>query len=193
MSLQSEIERYLQKNYIEKIEKKLIPVYNNAYGDFLDVVESKIRKIHETAIDEFYMSYNPLFYKERRGSLYDTLVIKRNGNELSWDFEPSVMKYRDGSGGRENDLFDTVFVQGYHGGSMYDNKKGLHPKPGVPYWRTPEPYYRYWGRPAEIAEISPLERFNEKIHIYENNGEYQRDFDNTVGKKVDKAIENLWR
>ena len=192
MSLQSEIERYLQKNYIEKIEKKLIPVYNNAYGDFLDVVESKIRKIHETAIDEFYMSYRPMFYKERRGSLYNTLLIKREGNELSWDFEPSVMTYRKGSGGGENDLFDVVFVQGYHGGAKSD-KYGSHPNPGMPYWRTPYPKYNKWGKPAEIAEISPLERFNEKMYIYENNGEYQRDFDNTVGKKVDKAIENLWR
>jgi hypothetical protein len=192
VSLQSEVERYLQKNYIEKIEKKLMPIYNNAYGDFLDVVESKIRKIHETAIDEFYMSYRPMFYKERRGSLYDTLIFERKGNRLRGGFEPSVMKYRDGSGGRENDLYDIVFRKGYHGGAKND-KNGGHPNPGIPYWRTPYPKYNKWGKPAEIAEISPLERFKEKINEYQNNGEYQRDFDNTVGKKVNDAISKFWR
>lgn len=199
MSLQSEIERYLDKNYIKKIEEKLQPVFVKARDEFYKVASAKIEKIYKSTIDEFYGNYNPKFYERRENSgLYNLLTIKTNDDELTWDFNPSVMTYRkdeDGNvkEGTEDGLYDLVFRKGYHGGSMYDNQKGLHPNPGVPYWRTPEPHYRYWGRPAIKDSISPLENFNKKMYEYQNNGECQRDFDTIVAAKLNKAASNIWR
>lgn len=191
MSLHSDIERYLNEQYIKKIEKKLIPVYEKAGKNFFKTVKNKLENMYESTIDEFYRDYTPDFY-ERRGSLYNLLDIMVSDDELSWSFDPSKISYRNNRQGAEDGLYDLVFRQGYHGGSKSD-KNGTHPNLGVPYWRTPYPKFSQWGKQATKAETSPLERFKEKISIYENNGEYQDDFDTLVSAKLNKAVSDMWR
>lgn len=196
-----EIEQYvintIAREYIAQLQKKADRAYeemlDKVIADFLDVVKERIKTIYNTAIENFYANYpNPKYDRREDKGLKHLLVIthdKKKG-ELSWDFDPSKIPYRDGSGGGEGDLYDLVFRQGYHGGSTYDSKKGKHPNPGVPYYRYPAPYYTYWGRPAEKAPISPLEDFNQQIENYKKK-QFQEDYDSIYEKHLE-TFKNTW-
>lgn len=162
------IEKYIENEVIELNEKAI----EKTFPKFIRSVDNKIKNMYEIAIDDFYKSYIPKFYYDRRGSLYDLLETKYDAGkqEYSYDFNPNKItyshdsnkSYRDGEFG----LYNTVFRAGYHGGAFHD---------GDMYWRTPYPYYTYWGRPAESEERSPLEVFKSRLDKYQN-GKMKKDF-----------------
>ena len=113
--------------------------------------------IMKTVADNFYQDYEPEFYN-RRETLYDLLRVKRiDFDKYEIDFDPSIMTYRNGQGGGEDNLYNTVFRQGWHGGAPSGPQ---HPNSGTPMWRRPYPRYPLWGRVATRASISPLQEFD---------------------------------
>lgn len=162
------IEKYVKDEVIELNNKAI----EKAFPKFINSVDIQIKNMYESAIDKFYSSYNPKFYNNSRGSLYTLLETKFDKANLkySYDFNenkmvyshPSEKPYEQGVKG----LYNTVFKEGYHGGAYHN---------GDMYWRTPYPYYKYWGRLAEREEISPLEDFYIRLNKYQD-GKMKKDF-----------------
>ena len=80
-------------------------------------------------------------------------------------------------------LYNKVFKQGWHGGA--EGGEG-HPRPGVPYWRTPEGQYYNWGRRARRARISPYDRFVEQLRETSRT-ELQTDYREIYTRHADEA------
>lgn len=137
------------------------------YTEFGQYQAQMITKIFNDAVNQFYAAYTPNFY-DRHDGLYDVLdmtydqrgiVITGDGNKLL--FNKSEM-HGDRRGG---DLFNKVFIEGWHGGAE-SSYRGDHPESGVPYYRKPVGYYKYWGRRAVQTE-SPYHIINEALEIVE--------------------------
>lgn len=176
-NLKSQFAQFAQfeKNIEKYVKDEIIELNNKAiektFPKFINSVDIQIKNMYESAIDKFYGSYNPEFYN-RRGSLYDLLETKydKATQEYSYDFNPNKITYSHRSAGSysrgESGLYNTIFRGGYHGGAYHN---------GDIYWRTPYPYYKHWGRPAEYEELSPLEDFKNRLERYQN-GKMQKDF-----------------
>ena len=136
------------ENETPKVEKKV-----------LDLVENKLTDFYKMSVMEFYNSYPDPIYNRREEGLYNLFKTKRDGNMLRYWFEPSEFPSRTGYTG-ENGLYKTVFKEGWHGGAMHD---------GVMRYRTPIPYYAYWGKPA-VQTLSPFEMFTALKEDYEKRG-----------------------
>ena len=199
-ALEKRILNTVGKNLVDNLQKQANKAYDkmneNVAYEFLDVVEDRLQDMYKSVITEFYSSYTPDIYhrdgniKTQTGGLYNLLKIKNHNGELSWDFDPSSLLYRDGSGGGEGDLYDLIFRKGYHGGSTKDTK-GIHPNTGVPYWRIPDPYYSHWGRPATKAPISPILNWNLKLYKYKKK-QLRKDYDSIYDKHFEKFKKD-WR
>lgn len=176
---------FFYDRYIEKLKQKARDEANKAisksYKELFVEVEKDVKEIFHSVIKNFYEDYTPQFY-ERNESLYDLLQTDRTDNSLQIWFDPTKMTtFRgdssDGAGySGEDGLYDQVFRKGWHGGAGSISKEkeemwGAHPHPGTPYWRTPEPHYTYWGRPAKVSEKSPLDDMRERIFDYSNTVE----------------------
>lgn len=134
-------------------------------------LEEHLMEIVNTAIDEFY-EWEPIRYR-RRYSMYDLLKIVHEDGKTFAEFDPSVMAFRSDGRGRggsgyngENGLYDQVFRKGWHGGAA---KGPGHPEPGFPYYRTPTPEYRIWGRSASVEAESPLEAIKRRTDTFSRN------------------------
>lgn len=131
----------------------------------LDLVDEKLHSFVDIAVSNFY-SWEGKIYTKRRNSLKnkDFFITERDGTFLKYWFDSDLIRYRNEKLG----LYDTIFVQGYHGGAYFMD--GF-------YYRKPVPYYTYWGRPAEQASVSPLDDFTQMKEDYEQNG-FRLDFKN---------------
>lgn len=139
----------------------------------------ELKQVGESVISRWYASYEPIYYK-RTGSLYDAYHVTLNGTDYSVEFDDSLLK--------DETIFVNSFIYGYHGGAY---KGEGHPNPGIPYWKTPFPKFKYWGRPAKLT-MSPYQSMvtQMKKKIKEIDREKQREFDNIMNK-VQKAIDRL--
>lgn len=172
-------------------ERAVHEAVEKAQPEFLDILEERVTKIFNNAIDAFYADYSPDYYG-RSYSLYNLMQIERGDKTLSVWFEPEEMSsFRNGYNGEEG-LYDQVFRKGWHGGAagISEDKAaayGVHPgyMPGgnVPVWRTPAPYYTRWGREAEVLSPSPLERIKEDVDIY-GSGQMSEDFRQCLDKHL---------
>ena len=101
-------------------------------------IEEGVRKSVETALDSFYGSYDQKFYNRSEG-FKNVGKVTREGNIIYIDYLP---EYADGGYHQDTALvFQNVFMEGYHGGSGGEGSSDIQ-------WRTPYPYYKYWGRSA---------------------------------------------
>lgn len=66
---------------------------------------------------------------------------------------------------RGGDLFNKVFIEGWHGGA--ESGPG-HPSAGLPRYRVPTPYYTHWG-PIAYRTESPFEIFTKNLDAEESN------------------------
>lgn len=154
-------EKQIINNIKEKIEKETPNIENKV----LNLVENKLIEFYRISVLEFYNSYpNPIY--DRRGSLENLFRTKKDGNTLRYWFEPSEIPSRTGYIG-EDGLYKTVFKEGWHGGAMHD---------GVMRYRTPIPYYTYWGKNA-VQTLSPYDMFTALKEDYEKNG-FKKDYRN---------------
>lgn len=159
--IMSNYEKTIINNIKQKVEKETPKIEKKV----LDLVENKLTEFYKISVLEFYNSYpNPIY--DRRGSLDNLFKTKREGNILRYWFEPSEITSRTGYAG-EDGLYTTVFKEGWHGGAMHD---------GVMRYRTPIPYYIYWGKPA-VQTLSPFEMFTALKEDYEKRG-FRNDYKN---------------
>ena len=143
----------------EKADKAIAETYRE-FGQYQRQI---IIDIFNNAVDQFYTSYKPDFY-EREYGLYDVLNLEYDdrgliftGNNNRGIFDEGKM-HGDRKGG---DLFNKVFIQGWHGGAE-SSYRGDHPEPGIPYYRKPVGYYTYWGR-RSVQTKSPYDIINEGL------------------------------
>lgn len=155
------------RDYIKKDEKE-------GYKEFGMAQQNAITSIFEHGVQQFYNAYTPIEYS-RTGGLFKVLQMRtdENGVVQSEDekhmdlYDPSRM-HKDRKGG---DLFDKVFVHGWHGGAA---SGPYHPYPGAPYYRTYNDWGRYgaWGRRAYQSK-APADIIHEELseanpgYIYE--------------------------
>ena len=171
------------------LERKVNDVKPKIYKEFGVYQQGLIKQIFNEAVDNFYSSYNPEIY-ERQFDLYNVLSLRLNNyGEVINDtyeefFDPTDMHpdrrghyHWDGAGGFES-LFDLTFMSGYHGGAA-DSEDGTHPLTGIPYYRTPHPYYSHWGESA-VHSIAPFIHFKTML-----------DEANRQGGVIDQMFETL--
>lgn len=159
-------------DYMAKKVRDLNSAAIEAQTEYFKIVEQKIRDIVKSAVDDFYSSYTPERYP-RKNRLYNILRIDSGTQDglryLAYDFDPSVLPYRDGSGGGKYDLYTTVFRRGFHGGAA--SGPG-HPEPGFPYWRAGWTdregviHYTNWFDQA-AQSTAPLDTFREEFRTWQ--------------------------
>ena len=195
------------KSYISKLQTKaeeaVKDAQDKAFAEYFKVADKKIQKIYRSVITDFYKSYKPNFYERRDGgSLYKLLETKCNKNELSINFNPSKISYRNGyaessnSEGVKGGLYDLVFRQGWHGGAMINGKmrypvgiqnNGLYkPYDGLYDGSRYKAYETYddilnfrWKKAYQTK--APLEDFRSRINEYQKT-EYQQDYEKIWNK-----------
>ena len=155
-------EKQIISNIKQKVENETPKIENKV----LDLVENKLNEFYKISVMNFYADYPHPIY-DRRGSLYNLFHTKRDGNTLRYWFEPSEITSRTGYGG-EDGLYTTVFKEGWHGGAKHD---------GVMRYRTPIPYYTYWGKEAVRSQFSPYDMFIALKEDYEKRG-FRKDYKN---------------
>lgn len=154
---------------IKIIKEENNRAYTDTYADFGQYQTQVITKIFNDAVNQFYADYKPIpCGYERQYGLRDVLEIAYDqrgivitGNDNRLIFDENKM-HGDRRGG---DLFNKVFVEGWHGGAE-SSYRGDHPEPGTPYYRKPIGSYRYWGGKAVKTE-SPYHIINEALEVGE--------------------------
>lgn len=194
----------------ECCERRFSVAAENAYKEFGEYQRQKIESIFNAAINAFYNAYSPKVY-ERTGGLYNLLNMSMNEKGLvDYDsaidlIDPNNM-HPDRSGG--DSLFETVFIQGWHGGARsIDSGKsaiwGTHPNTGDAYYRTrglvtyPDTGVRKmhrfgkWGKIAYRSE-SPFQIFSSDLQAEESEGgEIHQKFMAICQKNWDDMCEKL--
>lgn len=186
------------RDYFAKLQKAaeraVADALDDAFGDYFEQLEARIKEIFKEEIARFYGDYTPIVY-ERGYSMFHLLktkVTKKPAALKIW-FDPSEMSsFRDSelSGDAlQHGLYNQVFRKGWHGGadkisSDKEEKYGRHPEPGVPYWRIPVPYYHVgWGQRAKVADEAPLTAIKRRIAEYQAT-QSQSDFDEIWARRV---------
>ena len=195
-------------------EKKI----EEAYKDIGEYYHKEIAKIFKDAVTDFYEAYTPTSYKRRgdtnteTGGLYELLEIKSNSFGVplmslyssSFDgVEDEVvnpMKMHPDRHG-ENSLYQTVFIEGWHGGAKgiaqsKVRKWGKHPDPGTPYYRKhvykKGVFVRFgaWGDRAEPS-TPPSDLFILKLSS--SAGAIEKGMRELVYKRMNEVPEELTR
>lgn len=196
---------------LELLNRETSEAMNNAYKEFGEYQQNKIRQIFNEAVDRFYSSYTPHSYVRTYG-LYNVLDLKLNDKGTVNAEDPAYMDlfnpdklHTDRNG---NSLFNKVFIEGYHGGAenVSGTKSdiwGAHPSPGNPYYRAPgwvkypgerkKKWHKYgkWGRSA-VQTTSPYEIFSRELEAAEEN-EILEKFKEISQRHNDSALDKVTR
>ncbi len=154
---------------IDDLNKKIDKETPKVENEVLELVENKLNEFFKISVMKFYNDYpNPIY--ERRDSLYNIFVTKRNGKKLDFEFNPLALPPREGTDAKYGTdfLYETIFKEGWHGGARHDGKM---------LYRKPVPYYRYWGKEAVKSHFSPYEMFIAIKEDYEKRG-FKNDYKN---------------
>lgn len=164
-----EATKIYQKMGMKIIKEEDDKAFADTYADFGQYQTQIITEIFNNAVNQFYADYTPIpGGYDRQYGLRDVLniaydqrgiVITGNDNRLLFD---EMEMHGDRKGG---DLFNKVFIEGWHGGAE-SSCRGDHPETGVPYYRTPIGFYKYWGGKAVKTE-SPYHIINEALEVGE--------------------------
>lgn len=162
-----DLREFLHKAYVESA-KKAIDEYFEFY--FTPIV----KRYFGEAVSKFY-SYKPKYYR-RQKRLGTILNIGREDNVLQFSFDETKLPYRNELVGREDGLYNLVFIEGWHGGAYSGDYTVLpgrtiytpRPQRGTPYWRNAKDSFRSWGRMAERDDVSPYDNMMQHIIRYWN-------------------------
>lgn len=200
--------------------EKAVQVAEREFGVYQ---QKKIKQIFDDAITKFYDDYTPSMYdrngdkQSRSHGLYDILDMRtqENGMVIYNDdylglFDRSKMHMgRDRDTGEVADLFDKVFIEGWHGGAkgISSEKEGVwgkHPPGSEGYYRTggtitlPDSgksvWHRWgsWGKKAKQMLPSPYELICKNIDIADiKGGDFDTAYDSTVRKYNDEAMKRV--
>lgn len=158
-----------------------------AYEEFGAYQTKAISELFHEAVQEFYDAYTPGYYQRQYG-LNNVLDIHTDDKGMAvYDtvedlLDPSGM-HGDRSGG---DLYEKVFVRGWHGGAESGPD---HPAPGVPYYRKPDGLWFQWSRPAERSE-APIDIFRRTLSQAEG-GEIYKNFARICNEHNEIAMEKV--
>lgn len=200
-------------NIVKEVENKINTRRKEAskkiYKEFGEYQKKEIEKLFKITIDDFYNNYDPIEY-DRTGGLYNLLDIRTDAdgyvvvgdNKLSNIYNPSQM-HANRSGG--DNLYKTVFEEGWHGGSKGINAEdaklwGEHPNPGIPHYRTwgwgrysvdgPRTFCRFgaWDGEAARMQPSPRDLMYERYKAAYNSYMHE-EFNKIATKHLDEAME----
>ena len=184
-----EFQRRKKEIFMDEIEKAL----QEAAVEFGERQQEVMEREFFSAVTAFYNTYHPKYYEREgdtsthTGGLYDLLNLEKDvwGRVSYASYDDLLDQSQMTLDRRGNNLYNKVFVQGWHGGA--EGGEG-HPNPGVPYWRTPQGQYYNWGRRAKRAKTPPYERFIKQIYAAER-GELSNEFHDIQQRYVDEAME----
>ncbi len=137
---------------------------------------NKAKEIIDMAVNEFYGAYGPIYY-DRNGELGSFAYPQVIGGGQEFSFQLGAEFGDDYHRIGNQYIYNVVFRQGYHGGAKHN---------GGYYWRTPIPYFTYWGRRA-VKTTSP----RDLIVMYWNayiTGEYEQDKQTIMQQVIQKYI-----
>lgn len=165
----------------EEVSKEMDKVND----EFVIKQKEIVRKVFNKSVQEWYDAYDPVGYR-RRFSLFNLLAdfeVDKETGQLDYDTAEDLIdkdKMAPNRHGFSEELYETVFEEGYHGGARYitddgdPDKWGYHPDEGTPYWRTAgwvedddgnmylHRFGRWYSRPAFKSE-APLKIFKRKL------------------------------
>lgn len=173
-----------------------------------------IKELFNESVTKFYNDYQPHGRNKRKGNtssktggLYDLLALDDpTDGGLFESFEDDYMDLYDKAnmhsarkGASGESLFETVFIEGYHGGAKgiapgKEEMWGRHPNPGIPYYRTygyVKAYrrrYKYgkWGRAAFKSESAYKQMITKMDAVLP---EMQKRFDEIEDEYFDGAVD----
>ena len=160
----SDVIKQIKKDIVEKANK----TKEKADKEFFPILEKEIRKCWVNAIDNYYSSYEPKYYK-RKKDFYDILRTRIDSNGVVIKVNSDYLEEHRAD---KEYIFRLMFEEGWHGGATHgvDPWGNSHMNPGTPYWRsTPfindkdEISYMSWGRRAYLSPISPDQDFQNQL------------------------------
>ncbi len=170
-----------------RIQRVLETIVDSINGNYFSLLEKKANQCIRAGVRQFYAAYHPRYY-HRTFSLYSMAkpVISNNVFQLKIGAEYSEGGHTVG----EDEIYETVFEEGYHGGAKY----GIgHPSPGVPRWRKPYPHFTEWGSVARQSK-PPYDAIVEKWNTFvdsQANVQKEKIIDrvfSAYGKQLEQAI-----
>lgn len=199
----------------EIVNEELDQADKDTYKAYGVIEQKKAKEIFDKSVTEFYGAYKPNVYKReaniqgKTGGLFDVFYMDLDEDGMINTDVPGFTNLFDESQmhtGRDgSDLFDKVFMHGWHGGAAgIDGGKietwGAHPSPGTPYYRKrgkvryPDgtvKWHKYgkWGRRAEHS-TPPASLFASYFSAAES-GELQDTFDRIENENYEKAMERV--
>ena len=161
--------------FAERILNNLNKVAQMVNDEAIPIMKNDIQRAFENVIDQFYMEYSPTTYESTGDGMFDLITFGEDENGPYVYIDPEKMNYdttREHAIGDESGfkqyLYDITFRQGYHGGADKIDpdkveKYGVHPRPGVPHYRTGA-YFMKWDGPAYKApgDDTPLKKLQDK-------------------------------
>lgn len=189
---EDDFDRYLKR--IKSCGDKLVKVSAKRIEPEL---KRTFKDSFESAVNSFYEDYIPEYYHRNR-SLYNIFeadsLISEDSVSILLSLDDSNMTHDR----RGNSLYDTVFVEGWHGGAKSGDVTHMggktystpHPKPGVPFWRTPYPYYSRWGKQAVRSKDSPYNMYNRNVDKEE--ARLNKLWGDIVAEEFKKMEEDFW-
>lgn len=137
---------------VENLKKGASKAVEEACKEYSKKLRSELEDMYEEIITEFYASS----HGEHRGTMYNLMTLQKiDGNDAG--FIINVEENIPPNGGNSTNVFQNVFMQGYHGGS--DNIHG---------YRAPREIWNRWimegGKPKVAPQsASPDSRIIEEI------------------------------
>lgn len=158
-------------NAIEKLERAMKEKPMKLIEDIGEEAKS--------IIAHWYAGYpSPIYYRRNR-SLYRAYKLEQDGVDVSIKYGPEFLEDASYAYHQSTEyVFDTVFVGGYHGGSVgTDKRTGV--VADVPTWRTPFKKYTRWSSPApqDSPPRDEIEQAAQKLM-----DEYDKSWDDDLGK-----------
>lgn len=180
------------KKELEDFSKDLKGNIKNNYIDSLaKSVTQDLKKIARTSVDLWYESYDPIYYT-RTNSLYKAYKVEQTSKNtitffMGSEYMPKTHRV-DSTGATRNGesyIYQTMFVEGWHGGADYISdlkidEWGNHPMVGTPWYRTQHPSqitsdeipWKEWSNYGANWSKSPRDMIMSEIDNYETNGSY---------------------
>lgn len=165
----------------------------DAYREYAVVEKETVQRIFADAVSSFYNAYSPMFYNRegdsgsQTGGLFDILDIQEDEyGMVSTEASGYVDLFNEANSPTDkegNSLYEQVFMQGWHGGAIGTDKRGV--SVSTPHYRTPYDKYYRWGREA-VKTQAPAAIFA-RNYAAADSGELQREFDRIIDKHTELA------
>lgn len=159
----------------ERLKQNLDKIAEMVSKDLAEAQEKDVKRIFNEAVEDYYDNYNPTVYGRDSKGLYDLLVFESDETGSYAGYDPDNIGYdwfrKDGinnESGFKQYLYDITFLQGYHGGAdkiaaNKEEKYGVHPSPGTPWYRRPVGYYIDWGIRSQKDSVPPVKIVRDKV------------------------------